>query len=137
MPQRANSPSPSTCDNVAKQPGKVVVDFGSAALVVGLGGSAAVGVFKNVSTGSGGFFYTGGGNAGLEAGAGLQGGVYRSAADLRGVNVNINLSAAVSGSANFSTSGRLVGGSLGQSGELGGSVSISNTVFFGCYYNGG
>ena len=132
---RQSSPPP--CDLVADQPGRVFVDFGAASVVAGLGLSGSVGVFKNLSTGSGGFFYTAGGNLGFEAGAGFSGGFYRSAADLRGLNANINVSAGVSGSANFSTSGRLVGGSLGQSGRLGGSVSLSNTTFFGCNYNGG
>lgn len=108
-PQKTDPPKKSTCDLVADQPGKVFVDFGSASVVAGLGLSGSVGVFKNLSTGSGGFFYTVGGNLGLEATVGLSGGFYRSAADLRGFNANINVSAGVSGSANFSASGRLVG----------------------------
>lgn len=137
LPQKQEQPKPSTCDKVADQPGKVLVNFGSASFVAGLGVSGSIGVFKNLSTGSGGFFWSAGGNLGFEAGAGMQGGIYRSAADLRGIAANVNVSAGISGSASFSASGRLLGGSLGQSGRLGGSVSLSNTTFFGCNYNGG
>lgn len=129
-------PKKSTCDLVADQPGKVFVDFGSASFAAGIGLSGSIGVFKNLRTGSGGFFYTAGGNLGFEAGAGLSGGFYRSAADLRGFNANINVSASVLGSANFSASGRLVGVSAGTGGKLGGSVSASNTTFFGCNLQG-
>lgn len=45
----------STCDLVADQPGKVFIDFGSASFVAGIGLSGSIGVFKNLSTGSGGF----------------------------------------------------------------------------------
>lgn len=136
LPQRQQQPKKTTCDLVAAQPGRVFVDFGSASFVAGIGISGSVGVFTNLSTGSSGFFYTGGGNLGFEAGAGLSGGLYASAADLRGINANINVSGGVSGSANFSKDGRFVGGSAGQSARLGASVSISNTTFFGCVLQG-
>jgi hypothetical protein len=125
------------CDLVANQPGRVVVDFVSASAFLGGGGTGSIGAFRNLSTGSSGFFYTVGGGLGLELGAGIQGGFYRSAADLIGYNYNINVTFGVAASANFSTGGELVGASIGPGFEAGASATVTETHFFGCNYNGG
>jgi RHS repeat-associated protein len=136
-PQKTKPAKPSTCDKVANQPGAVFVDFVDASAFAGIGVTGSLGVFYNVKTGSGGFFATGGGGYGLDLGIGLKGGFYRSAADLRGLNFNVSGSYGVSGSANFSKDGRLVGGSIGPEVGVGGSATATNTGFFGCHYVGG
>jgi RHS repeat-associated protein len=125
-----------TCDKVARQTGPVAVTRSSGAFVPGLGVSGGYGGFRNLRTGSTGWFYTVGGNLGFDAGAGVQGGIYKSVADFRGVNFNVNWSVAVSGSLNFSAGEQLVGGSLGTKAELGASVSVTNTVIFHCVLKG-
>lgn len=134
MPQKTQPKTPSSCDRVASQPGAVFVDFLEGNALAGIGGTGSTGVFYNIKTGSGGFFYTLGGGYGYELGAGLKGGFYRSAADLRRFNFNLNGAFGVSGSANFSKDGRLVGGSVGPAAEAGGSATATETTFFGCHY---
>jgi RHS repeat-associated protein len=122
------------CEKVAAQPGAVAVVFVNATFIPGMGYSGSpIGTFYNMKTGSGGFFTTDGGGWGLDAGLGLQGGFYRSAADLSGTNWNINAQYVVAGSLNFSSDWDLVGGSIGGGGDAGGSLTISSTGFFGCY----
>jgi RHS repeat-associated protein len=72
-PQKTQPKKPTTCDRVADQPGAIVVVLLTGSAYAGYGGTAAAGVFKNISTGSGGFFHTLGGGAGYELGGGLQG----------------------------------------------------------------
>lgn len=136
-PQKTQPKTPSKCDRVASQPGAVFVDFIDASAFAGIGVTGSIGVFYNLKTGSGGFFHTEGGGYGYELGIGIKGGFYGSAADLRGFNYNLNGSYAVSGSANFSKDGRLVGGSVGPAAKAGGSATATNTTFFGCHYVGG
>ncbi|WP_125471538.1 RHS repeat-associated core domain-containing protein [Sphingomonas sp. FARSPH] len=138
MPQRNVAPKPplTECEKVRNEPGGVVVVYGEGSAFAGLGVTGSVGVFYNISSGSGGFFYAGGSCEGYDLSAGMRGGYYRSAKDLFGVNANVSGSVpGFTGSLNFSTDKRLVGGSVGPSAGAGGSASVTNTGFFGCNYN--
>jgi hypothetical protein len=137
LPQSGQQKPNDACRQIANEPGAVFVDFVGGDAIAGVGGTASVGVFKNLKTGSGGFFFTGGGGIGASVGATIQGGFYRSVADLQGVNANV--SAAVptaAGSLNFSPDGRLVGGSVGTGGKLGVAGTVTNTWLFGCSVGG-
>jgi hypothetical protein len=127
----------SDCLQVANEPGAIFVDFVGGDAIAGVGGTASIGVFKNLKTGSGGLFFTGGGGIGASVGATIQGGFYRSVADLQGVNANVSAAVpTVSGSLNFSPDGRLVGASAGPGGKLGVSGTITNTWLFSCSLGG-
>jgi RHS repeat-associated protein len=136
-PKSVATTASKACDNVAKEPGPIFVDFVEGSAFAGYGVTGSLGVFYNLKTGSGGFFHTVGGGLGYDLDVGLKGGFYSRAADLRGFNANVNGSYGASGSANFSKNGRLVGGSAGLTAGVGGSATVTNTTLFGCYFNGG
>ena len=135
----ATKPS-NACQMVANQSGPVVVGFGNLTGIIGYGPTGSAGAFVNVKTGSSGFFYTVGGGTGADLSASIQSGFYSSAANLLGINVNVNATVpvvSVAGSLNYSSDGKLVGGSIGP-GDVGGvSGTVTNTKFFGCTYRGG
>ncbi len=125
------------CAQVANEPRPVFVDFLGGDAIFGGGGTASVGVFKNLKTGSGGFFFTYGCGAGASFGGTIQAGFYNSAADLQGPNVNVGGAIApASGTLNFSPTGRLVGATVGPGAKLGGSVTATSTSFIGCALGG-
>ncbi len=126
----------STCAQVAQQLGAVLVGGGSGSFVPGLGLTAGYGGFRNIRTGSTGYFGSIGGALGFDGGFGPQPGLYRTVADLEGLNKNINVSAIISGSLNFSSKNKPVGLSLGGKAELGLSFSVSETFIFGCTLKG-
>jgi RHS repeat-associated protein len=124
------------CQQAAIEKGPIAIDFGNVSVFAGIGGTFSVGVFVNLRTGTKGFFYTAGGGWGLQAGAGLQGGVYGSITDLIGFNWSLSASGGVSGSINFSKEGRIVGGSAGGGAKVGGSFAATETGLFLCQIAG-
>ena len=135
---RQNPKRPSACNLVQNQPGPVAVGAVNVGLIVGYGITGSFGVFLNLRTFSGGFFYSGGGGLGFDVGLGGLVGGYSSADNLAGVNANVSGAfPPVGGSLNYLPSGQLVGASLGPAGRLGASGTITNTKLALCHYSDG
>ncbi len=125
------------CNQVKNEQGPAFVDFFSADAIAGYRITGSVGVFVNLRTGSGVLFRTVGGGTGASAGAGIQGGLYTSAADLAGPNVNVSGSIpALSVSVNFAPNGDLVGASIGPGTKGGVSGTVTGTTLFACHIGG-
>jgi RHS repeat-associated protein len=136
-PQSKQSSAPSECSQVLNQSGPVAVDFGNGSLFAGIGGSLSVGYFRNLATGSNGFFATPGGGLGLQAGVGMQGGIYSSMKNFQGFSWSASAAVpSVSGSANFAADGTPVGITAGPGAKAGGSFSAGYTSLFMCNYYG-
>ena len=105
------------------------------------GASFGLGHFRNLTSGSSGYFWTVAAGAGLDGGFGLfVPSTYRSASTLSGANFNVTGNIPlVAGGFHFQTprdGGELVGETfaVGRSIELGFTTTISGTGFFGCTY---
>lgn len=133
------------CQKALGEQGGILVLFVDGSVVAGYGGSGAVGVFLNLSTGTQGFFASGGWGSGLEAGVSIKAGYYKNIGSLFGFNANISVSIGEwSGNINFNSDGKLVGASAGpgvklglkkwpiKSPKAGSSAGTSNTIIFGC-----
>lgn len=129
--QSSRQQNKDACTTAKSEPGKIVFTGANATLSVLLGLTGAVGTFRNLTTGTRGYYYTVGGGGGVEAEFGGGGGISSSMAAFLGVSYNIT-GAAGGASGTFSFNGS--GASVSASSALGAGVTgtVSFTSIFGC-----
>jgi len=131
------NPAPLTneCRSVLQQSGRVQVFVAAGALAVTDGNVVYSGWFRNVVTGSTATFVGDGPAFGVEVGAGLQGGYYSSAAAVFGYSENLSVSTPIIAlTLSFSADGKLLGGTVGQGGRAGASISNTETSLTSCHH---
>ncbi len=121
------------CDSIMLEKGSIEFDAYSGTIVLFGGVTGTVGTWRNTSTGTHGKYFTIGGGAGWDVGAGVSYGRSRSIADFSGFGATVQGSAVLSGSVTFNSKGELVSGAGGVAtpGKAG-SALLTGTKIYGC-----